>query len=94
MEAAAVDPASGVALFRVYDADSIHEGKIDHPLSAFLMRADLRGTLISLDLIASDFELDSCVGSCLKDGQPVAVSVGAPTFRVGSVGVLKEKLLT
>jgi len=93
MEAAAVDPASGVALFRVYDADRIHEGKIDHPLSVFLMRADLKTTLVSLDLIASDLVFDSCVGSCLRDGQPVAVSVGTPTFRVGSVRVLKENLL-
>jgi TldD protein len=93
MEAASVDPASGVAVFRVSDADRIQDGKIDRPVIPFLLLAELKSTLASLDLIASDLAFDQCVGACLKDGQPLAVSVGTPTFRVGIVRVLKEKSL-
>jgi hypothetical protein len=37
----------------------------------------------SLDAIADDLAFDTCVGTCVRDGQAMATSVGAPTCRIG-----------
>lgn len=87
MEAASVDTCAGVATFRVTDADAIENGRIDHALAPFLLRATLNDTLSTLDHIASDLAFDTNVGTCLREGQPLVTSVGAPTFRLGVVTV-------
>jgi hypothetical protein len=48
------------------------------------MRVDARAALSSVDRVARDLEFDTCVGSCLHHGQALSISVGAPTFRIGS----------
>ena len=88
METGAVDPASGEASFRVTDADAITAGEIAGPLEPFVLRIETQAMLSSLDRIANDLAFDVCVGSCLRDGQPLATSVGAPTFRVGLATVV------
>lgn len=88
LETASTDPATGRAVFRVTDADRIHRGKLDAPLRPHLLRIDAPAALSSLDRIADDLTFDPCVGSCLRDGQPLPVSVGGPTFRIGSTNVL------
>jgi TldD protein len=88
MEAASVDTASGEAAFRVADADLIHRGRLDRPLKPFLLAVITREALSSLDRIASDLAYDTCIGSCMRDGQPLATSVGAPTFRMGLTTVI------
>jgi TldD protein len=87
MEAASVEPFRGAATFRVTDADRIRDGRLDHPLEPFVLEATLEATLTTLDHIGTDLAFDACVGSCLRDGQPLATSVGAPTFRLGVVTV-------
>ena len=81
MEAAGTDPASGVAFFRVTDADRIHEGRLEAPLDPFLLRVAVPSALQNLDRIAEDLTFDTCIGSCVRDGQALATSVGAPTCR-------------
>ncbi len=88
MESAGTDPARGVAHFRVTDADWIEGGRIEAPLDPFLLRARLPEALTSIDRIANDLEFDRCVGSCVRDGQALATSVGAPTFRLRLATVL------
>jgi predicted Zn-dependent protease len=83
MEAATTDPASGRATFRVTDADRIHRGRLDAPLQPHLLRVEGRDVLRSTVLVADDLEFDRCVGSCHRDGQPLAISVGAPTICIG-----------
>lgn len=83
MEAASVDPCSGHALFRVTDADRIEHGRIGNPLVPHLIAIDAAGALSSLDRIADDLVFDTCIGSCLRDGQALPASVGSPTFRIG-----------
>jgi hypothetical protein len=39
--------------------------------------------------IARDVAFDTCVGTCLRDGQPLATSVGAPTFCIGMATVYR-----
>ena len=88
MEAATVDPLAGRALFRVTDADAIERGRPRSPLYPFLLEVDLDTGLSSLDRVGDDLEFDRCIGSCLRDGQPLSTSVGAPTCRLGVATVV------
>ena len=88
MEAANVDPRSGRATFRVTDADRIREGRLAEPLRPHLIAVEGTGLLQGIDRIASDLSFDTCIGSCHRDGQTIAVSVGAPTIRIGLVKVV------
>ncbi len=82
------DPSSGKATFRVTDADAIDHGRISHPVRPFLLTVTARETGLAIDAIASDVAFDTCIGSCLRAGQPLSTSVGAPTFRLGSIRVV------
>jgi predicted Zn-dependent protease len=81
------DPISGRASFIVSDADRIVDGKLAGPLDAFVLELDGVESWGSIDRVAHDLAFDTCVGSCVRDGQPMAVSVGAPTIRIGVVRV-------
>jgi TldD protein len=83
METASTDSLSGNARFIVTDADCIDQGRLGHALQPFLLGLRASTALPSLDRIGNDLTFDTCVGSCLRDGQPLATSVGAPTFRIG-----------
>lgn len=83
MEAASTDPARGLAIFRVSDANRIRDGRVDAPLEPFLLRVRLPEALETLDMIGDDLEFDRCVGTCVRDGQSLATSVGGPTCRIG-----------
>lgn len=87
LEAASIDPRSGRAMFRVVDADLIREGSIAEPIHACLLSMTAAQVLRGFECIADDLEFDTCLGTCFKDGQPLAVSVGAPTCRLGLVRV-------
>lgn len=87
LEAASVDTRSGRATFRVVDADLVREGSITEPVRACLMSLSAAPALRAFDCIADDVEFDTCVGTCFKGGQPLAVSVGAPTCRLGMARV-------
>lgn len=82
LEAANTDPRSGRAMFRVTDADRIQHGRLAGPLAAHLIAVDAPSALGAIERIADDIAFDRCIGSCLRDGQPLPVSVGGPTFRL------------
>ncbi len=83
MEAASTDTSRGEMTFRVTDADLIHRGRLDSPLEPFLLTLTMREALSTIERISADLAFDTCIGSCMRDGQPLATSVGAPTFRIG-----------
>jgi len=87
MEAGNTDTASGKASFRVTDSDRIRNGRLDAPLKPHLLYVEGSSVLASLDRIADDLRFDTCIGSCHRDGQPLATSVGTPTIRIGDAGV-------
>jgi TldD protein len=87
MEAASVDPRRGRAVFQVTDSDLIRHGRFEQPLQPHLLRIDGPTALSRLTLVADDLRFDTCVGSCHRGGQPLAVSVGAPTTCIGLAGV-------
>ncbi len=86
MAAAATDPAEGTAVFHVTDADMLISGRIEVALEPFLLHIAVED-LVTLDRIADDLAFDACVGVCVRDGQALASTVGAPTFRLGLVTV-------
>jgi predicted Zn-dependent protease len=88
MEAAATDTTTGRASFRVTDADRIVKGRIEAPLLPFVIQIDGPRLLASLAQVADDLAFDTCIGMCMRDGQPLATSVGGPTVRLGPVSVL------
>jgi TldD protein len=90
MEAGNTDPHSGRAAFRVTDADRIRNGVIDAPLKPLMLFVEGASALASIDRVASDLEFDRCIGSCHRDGQPLATTVGAPTMWIG-VTVIEMK---
>ena len=77
------DRISGRASFLVTDADRIVDGRLAEPLDVFVLELDGRESWKTIDRIGHDLAFDSCIGSCVRDGQPLAVSVGAPTIRIG-----------
>ncbi|HEX4824634.1 MAG TPA: metallopeptidase TldD-related protein [Candidatus Polarisedimenticolaceae bacterium] len=87
MIAGHTDAVRGVASFIVTDADLIEAGRCTTPLEPFVMEVRGRDVWSSLDRIGTDLVFDACVGSCVRDGQPLAVSVGAPTIRLGVITV-------
>ncbi len=88
MAAASIDLSSGEAMFRVSDADRIEGGRITVPLEPFILFVTLAETLATLGQPGNDLQFDTCLGTCLKELQPLAVSVGAPTVRLGVTTVL------
>jgi hypothetical protein len=83
MEAGTTETRTGRSVFRVTDADRLRDGAIDAPLKPHVMIVDGPRALPTMNRIADDLVFDACVGSCHRDGQPLATSVGAPTFWIG-----------
>jgi TldD protein len=81
------DPRSGRASFLVSDSDRIDGGRIAEPFGPFILELDGQTSWSSIDRVGDDFELDTCIGTCIREGQPIVVSVGAPTIRIGVVTV-------
>jgi predicted Zn-dependent protease len=83
MESAYTDTRAGRAVFRVTDADRIVRGRCTRALAPFLLEILGRDLLAKPAHIGDDLAFDTCVGSCHKEGQPLVVSVGAPTIWTG-----------
>ena len=83
MEAGHTDTRSGTASFRVTDSDRIRDGRIEAPLTPHLLRVDGGSMLSTVERVADDLVFDRCIGGCHRDGQPLAISVGAPTICIG-----------
>jgi len=83
MRSANTDARSGTARFVVTDADRIDKGQLVHPLQPFILEMRGATALASIDRVGSDLTFDTCIGSCVRDGQPLSTSVGAPTLRIG-----------
>jgi len=81
------DPRRGRAVFVASDADRIEDGRLAGPVDSFVFEIDGPEAWPSIDRVGHDLAFDTCVGSCVRDGQPLAVSVGAPTIRIGVVRV-------
>ena len=88
MESATTDTRTGRATFVVTDSDRVAHGRIVAPLQPYVISVDGPAALMSIEDIGEDLTFDRCIGSCVHHGQPLAVSVGAPTFRIGPVELI------
>jgi TldD protein len=88
MEAGAVDTPNGRATFRVTDADRIRGGRLGEPLRPHVLLVEGAAVLSRIERIGADLAFDTCIGGCHRDGQPLAISVGAPTMCIGVACVL------
>jgi len=88
MAGAHADPWRGRATFVVTDADRIEGGELTQSLESFVIELDVIEALGSIDLVGDDLVFDSCIGSCVRLGQPLATSVGAPTVRLRVIRVV------
>ena len=53
-----------------------------------LLPVDGPAALRQTSKIADDLMFDTCIGACHRDGQPLAITVGAPTICIGLATVL------
>jgi len=88
MAGAHADPWRGRATFVVTDADRIEGGELTQSLESFVIELDVIEALGSIDLVGDDLVFDTCIGSCVRLGQPLATSVGAPTVRLRVIRVI------
>ena len=89
MEAGTVDRVQRTATFRVARARRIRAGRRAETLLPFVLRCDFHNWWRTLDAVGNDLAFDRVIGSCYRLGQPLAVSVGAPTCRQGVVTVVR-----
>jgi TldD protein len=82
-----VDITSGKYVFQVTEAYRIEDGKLGRPLKGAMLIGNGPTDLNRISMIGNDFELDSGIGTCGKDGQGVPVGVGQPTLRMDRITV-------
>ena len=82
-----VDISNGQFVFEVTEGYLIENGKISAPVKG----ANLIGLgpqiLERVVMVGNDFELDTGVGTCGKNGQSVPVGVGMPTCKISEITV-------
>ena len=88
MEVGSTDTRTGRTVLRVTDGDLIQDGRLATALAPHLLVVDGRTALSGVTVVGCDLEFDTCIGSCVHHGQPLATSVGGPTFRIGSTLVV------
>ncbi len=77
-----VDISSGNFVFNVLESFLIKNGKLNVPLKGVTLIGSSIEIMKKITMIGSDFEFDSGVGTCFKDGQGIPVGVGQPTIKI------------
>ena len=67
--------------------EKIEQGKLTYPVKGATLIGNGPDALTRVSMVGTDFELDSGVGMCGKDGQSVPVGVGQPTLRIDQLVV-------
>lgn len=83
-----VDGGTGMSTFTMAPniCYRIRDGKVAEPLRVHVITGNVFQTLFDIDAVGTDFILHDS-GSCGKNGQSAAVSIGGPTIRVKSLTV-------
>ena len=82
-----VDISNGNFVFEVMEGYLIEDGGLTHPVESAILIGNGPEALGKVDMVGSDFSLDTGVGTCGKDGQMVPVGLGEPTLRIGEMTV-------
>jgi TldD protein len=82
-----VDITSGKFVFSANDAYMIRDGKIAEPIKGATIVGDGPSVMKKVSMVGNDFNLDSGIGICGKDGQSIPVGVGQPTVKIDEITV-------
>lgn len=82
-----VDITSGKFVFSSSEAYLIEDGKITQPVKGATLIGNGPEAMQTISMVGNDFELDSGVGVCGKEGQSVPVGVGQPTLKMDALTV-------
>jgi TldD protein len=87
LSAGRADPSSGRFRFTVAEGALIEGGKLTWPLDGAVICGSGPQALAAIDLVGNDARMDDTAAGCTKAGQTIAVAVGHPTLRIGSLTV-------
>jgi TldD protein len=65
----------------------IRDGKIAEPIKGATIVGDGPSVMKKVSMVGNDFNLDSGIGICGKDGQSIPVGVGQPTVKIDEITV-------
>ena len=82
-----VDITNGKFVFQCTEAYLIEDGKITSPVKGATLIGDGPSALTRVTMIGDDFDFDSGVGVCGKNGQSVPVGVGQPSLKITGLTV-------
>ncbi len=82
-----VDIASGNFVFEVTEGYLIEDGKVGAPVRGANLIGNGADVLTRIEMIGSDFVLESGGGTCGKMGQAVPVMDGLPTVKISEITV-------
>ena len=82
-----VDIASGKFVFSATEAYLIEGGKIGPPIRGATLIGNGPEVMQRVSMVGRDFELDTGVGICGKDGQTVPVGAGQPSLKIDEITV-------
>ncbi len=82
-----VDITNGKFVFSASEAYLIEGGRISNPVRGATLIGNGPEILTRVSMVGNDLTLDEGLGTCVKDGQSVAVSVGTPTLKISEITV-------
>jgi TldD protein len=82
-----VDITNGKFVFSASEAYLIEGGRITTPVRGATLIGNGPEILTRVTMVGNDLALDEGLGTCSKDGQSVAVSVGTPTLKISEITV-------
>ena len=82
-----VDITNGNFTFSITEGYLIENGKIGQPIRGATLIGNGPDILTKLEMVGSDLKLDPGMGTCGKDGQSVATTVGMPTVKIREMTV-------
>ncbi|QJC29325.1 metalloprotease TldD [Enterobacteriaceae endosymbiont of Plateumaris pusilla] len=82
-----VDITSGNFVFSTTEAFLIKKGKIKQPIKNTTLIGSSENIMKQISMIGDDLSFNNGIGTCIKNGQPLPVSVGQPTLKIDKMTV-------
>jgi TldD protein len=87
MGGGSVNPADGNFSFAVTEAYQIEDGRIAYPIKNCTLTGNAVDAMLRIVMLGNDLEMESCAGTCGKEGQWKPVGVGQPTVKFSEMTV-------
>ncbi|URJ28984.1 metalloprotease TldD [Blochmannia endosymbiont of Camponotus sp. C-046] len=82
-----VDITSGKFVFSASEAFLIEKGRITKSIKGATLIGSSIEIMKSVSMVGNDLSLDTGIGTCIKNGQNIPVSVGQPTIKLNNITV-------